>query len=128
MSLVATIAARDTAGHVILADRQVLMLGSNDYLGLSTDSDAKKAIAASLESYGTGMTIYPVFVVSAEHRALEEELATFLGVEAVMLTASGGAANAVTLTGLVGEGDLILSDADNHASTIDAGRLSRADV
>ena len=45
-----------------------------------------------------------------------------------MLTTSGGAANAVALTGLVGDGDLIFSDADNHASTIDAGRLSRADV
>jgi glycine C-acetyltransferase len=128
MSHVAIVAARDTAGHVTLAGRQVLMLGSNDYLGLSTDSDVKQAIAASLESYGTGMTIYPVFAVSAEHRALEKELAAFLGVEAVMLTVSGGAANAVTLTGLVGAGDLILSDADNHASTIDAGRLSQAGV
>ncbi|MEP6730487.1 MAG: aminotransferase class I/II-fold pyridoxal phosphate-dependent enzyme [bacterium] len=45
-----------------------------------------------------------------------------------MLTVSGGAANAVALTGLVGDGDFIFSDADNHASTIDAGRLSRANV
>ena len=123
-----TITARDTSGHVTLTGRSVLMLGSNDYLGLSTDPDVTRAAAASLASYGTGMTIYPVFVVSDEHRALENELAQFLGVEAVMLTVSGGAANAVALTGLVGDGDLILSDADNHASTIDAGRLSRAIV
>jgi glycine C-acetyltransferase len=128
MAHTTTITARDTSGHVTLAGRSVLMLGSNDYLGLSTDPDVTKAAAASLTSYGTGMTIYPVFVVSDEHRALEEELAQFLGVEAVMLTVSGGAANAVVLTGLVGDGDLIFSDADNHASTIDAGRLSRASV
>lgn len=128
MAHVATIAARDASGHVTLAGRQLLMLGSNDYLGLSTDPDITNAIAASLHAYGTGMTIYPVFVVSDEHRALENGLASFLGVETVMLTASGGAANAVALTGLVGDGDLILSDADNHASAIDAGRLSRASV
>ena len=128
MAHVPTIAARDASGHVTLAGRRLLMLGSNDYLGLSTDPDVTEAIATSLQAYGTGMTIYPVFVVSDEHRALEEELAGFLGVEAVMLTVSGGAANAVALTGLVGDGDLILSDADNHASAIDAGRLSRASV
>jgi len=123
-----TISARDRHGHVMLGERRVLMLGSNDYLGLSTDPAITKAVAASVETYGTGLTIYPVFVVSAEHRALEAELAAFLGTEAAMLTLSGGSANAVALTGLVGEGDLIFSDADNHASTIDAGRLSRAAV
>lgn len=128
MAHVATIAARDTSGHMTLAGRRILMLSSNDYLGLSTDPDVTKAIVSSLESYGTGMTIYPVFAVSDEHRALEDELARFLGAEAVMLTVSGGAANAAVLTGLVGDGDLIFSDADNHASTIDAGRLSRAGV
>jgi 7-keto-8-aminopelargonate synthetase-like enzyme len=125
MAHVATIAARDASGHMALAGRQILMLASNDYLGLSTDSDVAKAIASSIERYGTGTTIYPVFAVSDEHRALEDELARFLGVEAVMLTVSGGAANAVALTGLVGDDDLIFSDSDNHASTIDAGRLSR---
>lgn len=128
MTHLATITARKARGHVALGGRRVLMLASNDYLGLSTDPAVLRAVAASIQTYGTGLAIYPVFVVSAEHRALESELASFFGVEAVMLTASGGAANAAALTGLAGEGDIILSDADNHASTIDAGRLSRAAV
>lgn len=128
MAPVATIAARAPAGHIVLGGRPVLMLGSNDYLGLAADPAVREAAAAALKTYGTGLTIYPVFVMSEEHRALEEELAAFLGTEAAMLTVSGGAANAVALTALAGEGDVILSDADNHASTIDAGRLSRATV
>ncbi|PKR48043.1 aminotransferase class I/II-fold pyridoxal phosphate-dependent enzyme [Thalassospira marina] len=123
-----TITARDGTGHVMLGGRQILMLASNDYLGLSTDRRVIAAITASCARYGTGMTIYPIFVISDEHSTLEQELARFLGVEDVLLTVSGGAANAVALTGLVGEGDFIISDADNHASTIDAGRLSRAQV
>ncbi|MEP6730486.1 MAG: hypothetical protein ABJE10_07605 [bacterium] len=82
MAHAATVTARDASGHVTLAGRPVLMLGSNDYLGLSTDPDVTKAAAAALTSYWNGMTIYPVFVVSDEHRGLEEELAQFLGVEA----------------------------------------------
>jgi glycine C-acetyltransferase len=128
MAKVAIVTGRDTRGHVILGGRRVLMLGSNDYLGLSTDPVVKSAAAAAVDAYGTGLTIYPVFVTSADHCALEEELAAFLGSEAAMLTASGGVANAIALTSLVGEDDIILSDADNHASTIDAGRLSRAAV
>jgi len=128
MAQVATITARDRSGHVTMAGRSILMLASNDYLGLATDPEITNSAATALKAYGTGMAIYPTFVMSAEHRTLEEELATFLGTEAAMLTVSGGAANAVALTGLVGDGDLIFSDADNHASTIDAGRLSRASV
>jgi 7-keto-8-aminopelargonate synthetase-like enzyme len=128
MAQATIITAREACGHVMLGDRRVLMLASNDYLGLSTDPAVLHAVAASVQTYGTGLAIYPVFAVSAEHRALESELASFLGFGSVMLTASGGAANAAALTGLVGEGDVILSDADNHASTIDAGRLSRATV
>lgn len=128
MTIAETISARNRAGHLTLGGRVILMLASNDYLGLPTDPAVVAAACDACARYGTGMTIYPVFVTSDQHRTLERELATFLGVEAVLLTVSGGAANAAALTGLVEKGDLILSDADNHASTIDAGRLSRAEV
>ncbi|WP_164255138.1 aminotransferase class I/II-fold pyridoxal phosphate-dependent enzyme, partial [Stenotrophomonas maltophilia] len=72
--------------------------------------------------------LYPVFATTPLHEALREGLATFLGVEAVALFSSGGAANAGVLTTLVEAGDIIISDRLNHASIIDGCRLSRADV
>lgn len=128
MTIKEVITERDRKGYIQFDGQNVLMLASNDYLGLSTDPDVIAGATAACNRYGTGMAIYPAFITSDEHRALERELAKFLEVDAVILTASGGAANAVALTGLVGKGDIIFSDADNHASTIDAGRLSRADV
>lgn len=115
-------------GRILLDGVDTIMLGANDYLGLSTDERVLAATSEALRLYGSGTGIYPVFATTPLHEALANNLASYLGVEAVALFASGGSANAGVLTTLVGAGDVIISDRLNHASIIDGCRLSRAEV
>lgn len=115
-------------GRILLDGVDTIMLGANDYLGLSTDERVLAATNEALRLYGSGTGIYPVFATTPLHEALAENLAAFLGVEAVALFSSGGSANGGVLTTLVGAGDVIISDRLNHASIIDGCRLSRAEV
>lgn len=115
-------------GRILLDGVDTIMLGANDYLGLSTDERVLAATNEAMRLYGTGTGIYPVFATTPLHEALAENLASFLGVEAVALFSSGGSANGGVLTTLVGAGDAIISDRLNHASIIDGCRLSRAEV
>ncbi|CAN7179765.1 aminotransferase class I/II-fold pyridoxal phosphate-dependent enzyme [Bosea sp. LjRoot237] len=119
---------RRCGGRILLDGVDTIMLGANDYLGLSTDERVLAATNEAMRLYGTGTGIYPVFATTPLHEALAENLASFLGVEAVALFSSGGSANGGVLTTLVGAGDVIISDRLNHASIIDGCRLSRADV
>lgn len=119
---------RRCGGRILLDGVDTIMLGANDYLGLSTDERVLAATNEALRLYGSGTGIYPVFATPPLHEALAENLASFLGVEAVALFSSGGSANGGVLTTLVGAGDVIISDRLNHASIIDGCRLSRAEV
>jgi 8-amino-7-oxononanoate synthase len=119
---------RRSGGRILLDGVDTIMLGANDYLGLSTDERVLAATNEALRLYGGGTGIYPVFATTPLHEALAENLASFLGVEAVALFSSGGSANGGVLTTLVGAGDVIISDRLNHASIIDGCRLSRAEV
>lgn len=119
---------RRAGGRVLMEGRSVIMLGSNDYLGLSTDPRVLAATAKALAQYGSGLCLYPLFATTPLHDDLCDGLAAYLGTEAAILFSSGGSANAGVLATLVGEGDIILSDRLNHASIIDGCRLSRADV
>ncbi|MCV9937048.1 aminotransferase class I/II-fold pyridoxal phosphate-dependent enzyme [Boseaceae bacterium BT-24-1] len=119
---------RRCGGRILLDGVDTIMLGANDYLGLSTDERVLAATNEAMRLYGTGTGIYPVFVTTPLHEALAQNLASFLGVEAVALFSSGGSANGGVLTTLVGAGDVIISDRLNHASIIDGCRLSQAEV
>lgn len=119
---------RRRGGRILLDGIDTIMLGANDYLGLSTDERVLAATSEALRLYGSGTGIYPVFATTPLHEALAENLASYLGVEAVALFSSGGSANGGVLTTLVGAGDVIISDRLNHASIIDGCRLSRAEV
>jgi 8-amino-7-oxononanoate synthase len=102
---------------------------SNDYLGLARHPALAKAMAAAAASYGAGSgAAHLVTGHGPEHAALEEELADFVGRERALLFATGYMANLGVVGALVGRGDLVLSDALNHASLIDACALSRAEV
>lgn len=108
-------------------DRVVLC--SNDYLGLATDPRVVGAARDALSEYGFGMrAARSLGGDSVVHRELETELASFKGVEAVLLFSSGNACNAGVIQALMREGDLVLSDQLNHASIVDGCRLSPATV
>ncbi len=103
-----------------------IMLGSNNYLGLSSHPTVIARGLEALSAYGAGMAINPPFVTTPVHEQLSQELAKFMGVEAVLLFASCTAANHGLLSTLMTADDAIFSDAMNHASIIDGCRLSRA--
>jgi 8-amino-7-oxononanoate synthase len=114
---------------VVMNGRKVLMLSSNNYLGLANHPDLKKASIDAALRWGTGSGGSRLISGNMEiHRALEKELALFKGTERALLFSSGYHANVGVISALVGEGDLILSDELNHASIIDGCRLSKAEV
>jgi 8-amino-7-oxononanoate synthase len=111
-----------------LAIAEGIPLGSNDYLGLSTHPRLKNAIALALERdsrfAATGSRL-----LSGNHEVweqLEHEFARFAGSEAALYFPSGYAANIGMLSSVLKDGDIVFSDASNHASLIDGIRLSRA--
>jgi 8-amino-7-oxononanoate synthase len=115
------------AAHVRMHGRDLLLLSSNNYLGLADHPQLIAAACAATARYGVGSSGSRLLSGSlAPHRDFEEELATFKGTEAALLFNSGYAANTGILSGLFGDGDIIFSDALNHASIIDGCRLSPA--
>jgi 8-amino-7-oxononanoate synthase len=102
-------------------------LAGNDYLGLSTHPEVRAAAAEAVWAWGAGSTGSRLVTgTTVEHTELERELADFLGAEAALVFSSGYLANLGLVTALAGPEDLLISDAQNHASVIDACRLSGA--
>jgi 8-amino-7-oxononanoate synthase len=111
------------------AGEPVLDLAGNDYLGLSADPRVIEGGVAALREWGAGSTGSRLVTGSTTlHAELEDELAAFCGYDAGLVFSSGFLANLGVVTALSGRGALIVSDAANHASLIDACRLSRARV
>jgi 8-amino-7-oxononanoate synthase len=107
----------------------VLDLASNDYLGLSQDPRVVEAAAAATHTWGSGSTGSRLVTGSTElHVELEQALATFLGAPAGLVFSSGYLANLGAICALSAPDCLVVSDALNHASIVDACRLSRAEV
>ena len=107
----------------------VLDVAGNDYLGLATDPRVIEGAVAAVRAWGAGSTGSRLVTGSTElHTELERELAGFCGAESALVFSSGYAANLGVLTALSGPGALIVSDAANHASLVDACRLSRTRV
>ena len=114
-------------GTINLDGRDVVLLGSNNYLGLSTHPEVVAAAVKATETFGTGASGSRLISGNSElYTRLETNLPKTKGTEAALVFSSGYAANTSIIPALVGEGDLILSDALNHASIIDGCRLSRA--
>jgi 8-amino-7-oxononanoate synthase len=102
---------------------------SNDYLGLASDADLVAAARGAAMRFGHGSGASRLVVGDTwAHHALEDKLARFFDSESALLFNSGYAANLGVLSTLAGEGDVIFSDALNHASIVDGCRLSRAQV
>ncbi len=112
-----------------LDGRSFVHFGSNDYLGLAADARITDAVRDSLATVGWGTGASPLISGHTDyHKTLENHLATFEGTEAACLFVSGFAANAGTIPTLVNASDIIFADSKNHASLIDACRLSRATI
>jgi 8-amino-7-oxononanoate synthase len=111
------------------ADEPLLDLAGNDYLGLSTDPRIVEGAVAATRAWGAGSTGSRLVTgTTALHGELEAELAAFVGAQAALVFSSGYLANLGVVTALSGPGTLVVSDAANHASLVDACRLARARV
>jgi 8-amino-7-oxononanoate synthase len=109
--------------------RRLLMLGSNDYLGLTHDPRVKQAAAEALLQYGSSSCGARINNgTTTLHQRLEEKLAEVKGVERVMVFSNGFMAMLGTITSLAGAGDTVFCDQENHASLIDGCRASGAEV
>jgi len=109
--------------------REVINLASNNYLGLCDHPKLREAAIAATEKYGVGSgAVRTIAGTMRIHMELEEKIAAFKGVEACVVFQSGFAANAGTVSSILGKEDFILSDELNHASIIDGARLSRAKI
>jgi 8-amino-7-oxononanoate synthase len=112
---------------VRIGGESLLNFSSNDYLGLANDPRVSRAATAGMDRHGLGTGASRLVVGdSSAHQFLELKLAGFMGASSALLFNSGYAANVGILSALMGEGDVIFSDALNHASLIDGCRLSRA--
>ena len=114
-------------GTINLDGRDVVLLGSNNYLGLSTHPKVITAAVEATRTFGTGASGSRLISGNSElYTTLEANLAEAKGTEAALVFSSGYAANTSVIPVVAGEGDVVLSDALNHASIIDGCRLSRA--
>ena len=113
------------APEVMMEGKRRIMLGSNNYLGLTENPEIIQAGLDALKEYGTGCSgsrfLNGTLVM---HLELEKELAEFLHKEAAMTFPTGFQSNLGIISAIVGHGDYILSDRENHASIYDGCRLS----
>ena len=115
--------------RVLLDGKPVLLLCSNNYLGLADHPRVREAAAEAAMRYGAGSGASRLVSGNMTiHRRLEEQLAAFKRSEACLLFGSGYLANAGVVSTLAREGDVVFSDALNHASIIDGCRLSKAET
>ncbi|MHC1698172.1 MAG: 8-amino-7-oxononanoate synthase [Geobacteraceae bacterium] len=115
--------------RVVVDGKEVLLLCSNNYLGLADHPVLKEASIKAVEKYGVGTGASRlVSGTMALHEQLEEQIATFKGTERALLFNSGYAANTGVIPALAQKGDIIFSDKLNHASIVDGCLLSRAQL
>lgn len=111
----------------IIAGKQVVMLCSNNYLGLSTNRLLKKAALEAVRKYGAGSgSVRPIAGTMDIHIKLEETIARFKHTEDALYYNSGFTANSGAIPALLREGDYVISDSLNHGSIIDGVRLTKA--
>jgi glycine C-acetyltransferase len=109
--------------------KHVINLASNNYLGLTTHPKLREAALEATRKYGVGSgAVRTIAGTMKIHMELEERIAQFKNAEACVVFQSGFAANAGTVSAVLGKDDFIISDQLNHASIIDGARLSRAKI
>jgi 8-amino-7-oxononanoate synthase len=116
------------AGPVVeMEGAERIMLGSNNYLGLTADERVRAAARDALDRYGTGLTGSRLLNGTLDlHLDLERELAEWMGTEEAIVFSTGHQANIGTLGTLLAPGDTVIADSADHASILDGCLLSRA--
>jgi len=117
----------DTEGPVVLMNnRKMVMAGSNNYLGLTTDPRVKEAAINAIRKYGSGSSGSRLINGSLDiHFELEEKLAAFVNKEAALIFSTGYQTNQGAIVPLVKSGDYIISDMENHASIIQGTLIAK---
>ncbi|MCX7845204.1 MAG: pyridoxal phosphate-dependent aminotransferase family protein [Dictyoglomaceae bacterium] len=111
--------------EVIIHGRRLIMLGSNNYLGLTTHPKVKEAAINAVKKYGTSCTGSRFMNGTlALHRELEDKLAEFLNKEACIIFSTGYQTNVGTISALIGKDDIAITDKEDHASIIDGCKMS----
>lgn len=123
-------AIQATEGSSVMTDgKRRVMIGSNNYLGLTHHPRVREAAKRAIDQYGVGCTGSRFLNGNLEiHEELEARLAQFLGKEAALVFATGFFANQGVLSSLIGRSDVIYSDRENHASIVEGQRLAMGDV
>ena len=115
--------------EVIVEGRKMIMLGSNNYLGLTSHPEVKEAAVEAVRKYGSGCAGSRFLNGTLDiHVKLEEQLAAFFRKEAALMLSTGYQTNLGIISSLAGKDDVVVIDKLDHASIIDACRLSYADV
>ncbi len=116
----------DTEGtEVVVRGKRMIMIGSNNYLGLTTHPKVRQAAIDAIKRYGTSCTGSRFLNGNlALHNELEQALADFVGKEAGLVFSTGMQVNLGTISALVGRGDVVITDREDHASIVDGCALS----
>jgi len=105
--------------------RRLIMCGSNNYLGLTTDPRVRQAAIEAIQTYGTSCTGSRFLNGTLEmHEQLERELAAYVGKEAALVFSTGMQVNLGVISALTGRGDYVILDKEDHASIVDGAKLS----
>ena len=120
----------DTEGtEVVIDGRKILMIGSNNYLGLTTDPRVRQAAIDAIKRYGTSCTGSRFLNGTlALHQELEERLAIFVGKESALVFSTGYQVNLGVISSIVGRSDIVVTDKDDHASIVDGCLLSLGEL
>jgi 8-amino-7-oxononanoate synthase len=111
--------------EAIYQGKRLIMCGSNNYLGLTTDPKVRQAAKDAVEEFGTSCTGSRFLNGTLEmHLELEEALADYVGKDAALVFSTGMQVNLGTISSVVGKSDIAILDKDDHASIVDGARLS----
>lgn len=120
---------RNEASTCLIEDKEVIMLGSNNYLGLTIHPEVREAAAQAIYKYGTSLTGSRLLNGTHKlHRLLEEELADFFGKQDCLVFSTGYQANLGVLSALITKGTTLVMDKADHASIYDGASLAKGDV
>jgi 8-amino-7-oxononanoate synthase len=115
--------------EVVFKGHRLIMCGSNNYLGLTIHPKVREAACKAVERYGTSCTGSRFLNGTLEmHEELERRLAKWVKKEAVLVFSTGMQANLGTISSVVGRGDYVILDKDDHASIVDGARLSYGEI